>query len=462
MLNRTVDRIKTLPVLLIVTLRPEFKAPWVEQSHVTSVTLNRLGKSAAAAIIVGLVGNKDLPADVMTEIVERTDGIPLFVEEMTKSLLEAENEDTARRSVAAVPSPALAVPASLHASLMARLDRLGRAKEVAQIGAAIGREFSHAVLAAVVRQPEADLASALDRLIAAGGATCIPSPSKETEAGRRAPAADPASPGSVGIVASEMLELAATDPDAYLGLPTALNNPLLHHTIIGLEALEQMEMAGYWPDIIIGCVGGGSNFSGLAAPFLGKMLREKRKVRAIAAEPAACPSLTRGRYAYDFLDTARMGPMVKMHTLGSNFMPPVFHAGGLRWHGMAPLVSHLKELNLIEAVALPQKSCFEAGVMFARCEGIVPAPEANHAVRAAIDEALKCKEEGTARTILFNLSGHGNFDMQAYADYFAGKLEDRDLDQTALDVAPVYGWFTEGFDTRDLKEVKALLEELAA
>ena len=232
-----------------------------------------------------------------------------------------------------------------------------------------------------------------------------------------------------------MLELAATDPDAYLGLPTALNNPLLHHTIIELEALEQMEMAGYWPDIIIGCVGGGSNFSGLAAPFLGKMLREKRKVRAIAAEPAACPSLTRGRYAYDFLDTARMGPMVKMHTLGSNFMPPVFHAGGLRWHGMAPLVNHLKELNLIEAVALPQKSCFEAGVMFARCEGIVPAPEANHAVRAAIDEALKCKEEGTARTILFNLSGHGNFDMQAYADYFAGKLEDRDLDQTALDAA---------------------------
>ncbi len=267
------------------------------------------------------------------------------------------------------------------------------------------------------------------------GATCIPSPSNETEAGRRALAADPASLGSVGIVASEMLELAATDPDAYLGLPTALNNPLLHHTIIGLEALEQMEMAGYWPDIIIGCVGGGSNFSGLAAPFLGKMLREKRKVRAIAAEPAACPSLTRGRYAYDFLDTARMGPMVKMHTLGSNFMPPGFHAGGLRWHGMAPLVSHLKELNLIEAVALPQKSCFEAGVMFARGEGIVPAPEANHAVRAAIDEALKCKQEGTARTILFNLSGHGNFDMQAYADYFAGKLEDRELDQSALDAA---------------------------
>jgi tryptophan synthase beta chain len=267
------------------------------------------------------------------------------------------------------------------------------------------------------------------------GATCVPSPSRETEAGRRALAADPTSPGSIGIVASEMLELAATDPDAQLGMSSLLNFALLHHTVIGLEALEQMEMAGYWPDIIIGCVGGGSNFSGLAAPFLGKMLREGRKVRAIAAEPAACPSLTRGRYAYDFLDSAHIGPVLKMHTLGSNFMPPGFHAGGLRFHGTAPLVSHLKELGLIEAVALRQKECFEAGVTFARCEGIVPAPEANHAVRAAIDEALKCKQEGTTRTILFNLSGHGNFDMQAYADYFAGELEDRDLDQAVLDAA---------------------------
>jgi tryptophan synthase beta chain len=267
------------------------------------------------------------------------------------------------------------------------------------------------------------------------GATCIPSPSNETDAGRRALAADPTSAGSIGIVASEMLELTAKDPEALIGMSSVLNFPLLHQTVIGLEALEQMEMAGYWPDIIIGCVGAGSNFSGLAAPFLGKMLREKHNLRAIAAEPAACPSLTRGRYAYDFLDSARSGPIAKMHTLGSNFMPPGFHAGGLRFHGTAPLVSHLKELGLIEAVALRQKACFEAGVMFARGEGIVPAPEANHAVRVAIDEALKCKQEGTARTILFNLSGHGNFDMQAYADYFAGKLEDRDLDQTALDAA---------------------------
>jgi tryptophan synthase beta chain len=265
------------------------------------------------------------------------------------------------------------------------------------------------------------------------GATCIPSPSNETEAGRRALAADPTSPGSLGIAASETLEVAATDPEAHMGMSSVLNFTLLHHTVVGLEVLEQMEMAGHWPDIIIGCVGGGSNFLGLAAPFLGRVLREKGKLRAIAAEPAACPSLTRGRYAYDFLDSGRIGPVVKMHTLGSNFMPPSFHAGGLRWHGMAPLLSHLKNLGLVEAVALPQKACFEAGVMFARCEGIVPAPEANHAVRAAIDEALKCKEEGTARTILFNLSGHGNFDMQAYADYFAGKLEDRDLDQAALE-----------------------------
>ena len=178
------------------------------------------------------------------------------------------------------------------------------------------------------------------------GATCIPSPSNETEAGRRALAADPTSPGSLGIAASETLEVAAADPEAHMGMSSVLNFTLLHHTVVGLEVLEQMEMAGHWPDIIIGCVGGGSNFLGLAAPFLGRVLREKGKLRAIAAEPAACPSLTRGRYAYDFLNSGRIGPVVKMHTLGSNFMPPTFHAGGLRWHGMAPLLSHLKNLGL--------------------------------------------------------------------------------------------------------------------
>jgi tryptophan synthase beta chain len=267
------------------------------------------------------------------------------------------------------------------------------------------------------------------------GATCTPSPSNETEAGKAILAQDPKSPGSLGIAISEAVEVAAKNPDTNYSLGSVLNHVLLHQTVIGIEALEQMEMAGFWPDVVIGCTGGGSNFSGLVLPFLGKKLREKKDVRIVAAEPAACPSLTRGKYAYDFGDTGHLTPLVKMHTLGSTFIPPGFHAGGLRYHGMAPLVSHLKELNLIEAVAVKQTPCFEAGVTFARAEGIVPAPEATHAVRAAFDEALKCKQEGKARTILFNLSGHGHFDMQAYADYFAGKLEDKDYDEAKLKAA---------------------------
>jgi tryptophan synthase beta chain len=192
---------------------------------------------------------------------------------------------------------------------------------------------------------------------------------------------------------------------------------------------------GAYPDIIVGCTGGGSNFAGLTFPFIGAQLRGGKKVRVIAAEPAACPSLTRGRYAYDFGDTAHMTPLVKMHTLGSTFMPPGFHAGGLRYHGMAPLVSHLKELGLIEAEAYKQNSCFEAGLMFARAEGIVPAPEANHAVRGAIDAALAAKRDGTSPVILFGLCGHGHFDMQAYTDYLAGKLDDKGYDQKDLDKA---------------------------
>jgi tryptophan synthase beta chain len=199
--------------------------------------------------------------------------------------------------------------------------------------------------------------------------------------------------------------------------------------------MAQLEMADDYPDVIVGCTGGGSNFAGIVFPFLGAQLRGGRKVRIVAVEPAACPSLTRGKYAYDFGDTAHLTPLVKMHTLGSAFTPPGFHAGGLRYHGMAPLVSHVKELGLIEAVAYHQTKCFEAGVQFARVEGILPAPEANHAVRGAIDEAIRCREEGTPRTILFNLCGHGHFDMQAYMDYFAGKLEDRDYDPAELAMA---------------------------
>jgi tryptophan synthase beta chain len=267
------------------------------------------------------------------------------------------------------------------------------------------------------------------------GATCIPSPSTETDSGRAILATHPDSPGSLGIAISEAVEVAAKNPDTNYALGSVLNHVLLHQTVIGIEAIEQMAMAGFWPDVVIGCAGGGSNFAGLVFPFIGKKLREGAAVRAIAVEPAACPTLTHGTYAYDFGDTGHLTPLVKMYTLGSQFVPPGFHAGGLRYHGMSPLVSHLKELGLIEARAVHQTPCFEAGVMFARAEGIVAAPESTHAVRVAVDEALAAKAEGKSRTILFNLSGHGHFDMQAYTDYFAGKLQDRDYDEAALNAS---------------------------
>jgi tryptophan synthase beta chain len=199
--------------------------------------------------------------------------------------------------------------------------------------------------------------------------------------------------------------------------------------------MAQLDMAGDYPDIVVGCTGGGSNFAGIAFPFIGAQLRGGRKVRVVAIEPAACPSLTRGRYAYDFGDTGHLTPLVKMHTLGSTFTPPPFHAGGLRYHGMAPLVSHCLQLGLIEAKAYTQSEVFSAGVQFARAEGIIPAPEANHAVRGAIDEALRCRTEGSSKTILFNLCGHGHFDMQAYTDYFSGKLVDQQYDENELAMA---------------------------
>jgi tryptophan synthase beta chain len=267
------------------------------------------------------------------------------------------------------------------------------------------------------------------------GARCIASPSNETDSGRAILKEHPDSPGSLGIAISEAVEVAAKDPKIKYSLGSVLNHVLLHQTVIGQEAIEQLAMAGDDPDVVIGCAGGGSNFAGLAFPFIGLQLRGGRKRRIIAVEPAACPSLTRGKYAYDFGDTAHLTPLVKMHTLGSTFIPPGFHAGGLRYHGMSPLVSHAKELGLIEAKAYHQKACFEAGVQFARCEGIVPAPEATHAVRCAIDEALRCKQEGKKETIVFNLSGHGHFDMQAYINYFEGKLVDQNYDEKELAMA---------------------------
>src|SRR5271167_4336559 len=235
-------------------------------------------------------------------------------------------------------------------------------------------------------------------LMEAWGAQCVASPSTETESGRRILAEHPNSPGSLGMAISEAVEVAAQDPDTKYSLGSVLNHVLLHQTVIGQEAMAQLEMAGDYPDIIVGCTGGGSNFAGIAFPFIGAGLRGGPKPRVIACEPFACPSLTRGKYAYDFGDTGHLTPLVKMHTLGSTFVPPGFHAGGLRYHGMAPLVSLLQELGLADAVTVQQLDAFAAGIQFARAEGLVPAPESNHAIAETIRQALEAKAEGKPRT----------------------------------------------------------------
>jgi len=257
------------------------------------------------------------------------------------------------------------------------------------------------------------------------GAQVTASPSRETASGRAILDQDPDCSGSLGIAISEAVEVAAQDPHTKYALGSVLNHVLLHQTVVGLETIEKLKLADDWPDIIIGCAGGGSNFAGIAFPFIGaKWRRQSPGARIIAVEPAACPSLTKGKLTYDFGDTAHLTPLVKMHTLGSTFVPPGFHAGGLRYHGMAPLVSHVLKLGEIEATAVPQLEVFASAVRFARAEGIIPAPEPAHAIAIAIREALTCKREGTRRTILFNLCGHGHFDMQAYTDYLANKLRD--------------------------------------
>jgi tryptophan synthase beta chain len=256
------------------------------------------------------------------------------------------------------------------------------------------------------------------------GATVVASPSEETNAGRAILADDPQSTGSLGIAISEAVEEAGGREDTKYSLGSVLNHVLLHQTVIGQEAIAQMGMAGEEPDVVIGCAGGGSNFSGIAFPFLRRRLRGQASTRFLAVEPASCPSLTKGEYRYDFGDTAGIAPMVKMHTLGHDFRPAPIHAGGLRYHGMAPMVSHLHELGFIEARAYAQNACFEAAVQFARTEGIIPAPESSHAIRAAIDEAVAAREAREARVILFNLSGHGFFDLAAYDQYLAGSLPD--------------------------------------
>ncbi len=266
------------------------------------------------------------------------------------------------------------------------------------------------------------------------GATVNPSPSPHTAAGRQVLARDPHAPGSLGIAISEAVEDAAKHDDTKYALGSVLNHVLLHQTVIGLEAIEQMKLCEAFPDVVIGCCGGGSNFAGLAFPFL-KAKLSGRALRLVAVEPTACPTLTRGRYAYDFGDTAGLTPLLKMHSLGHAFVPPPIHAGGLRYHGMAPLVSALYDQGLIEAVACPQRSVFEAAVTFARVEGILPAPEAAHAIRAVIDEAARCREVGEDRTILFNLSGHGHFDLSAYDRYLKGEMEEEHPSSAELERA---------------------------
>jgi tryptophan synthase beta chain len=259
------------------------------------------------------------------------------------------------------------------------------------------------------------------------GAKVYPSPTNLTDAGRQILAQDPNSTGSLGIAISEAVEMAAKDETTKYALGSVLNHVLMHQTVIGLEALKQLEKAGDMPDIVVAPFGGGSNFAGIAFPFLRLNFDEGKKIRCIASEPASCPKLTRGVFRYDFGDTVGMTPLLPMYTLGHNFVPSPIHAGGLRYHGAGVIVSQLLKDGLIEARSHHQNECFEAGLQFARAEGIVPAPEANHAIRTVIQEALRCKEEGVSKTILFNLCGHGNFDMASYEAYLSGKLVDEEV-----------------------------------
>jgi tryptophan synthase beta chain len=268
------------------------------------------------------------------------------------------------------------------------------------------------------------------------GSKVYASPTDRTNYGRSVLAQDPNSPGSLGIAISEAVEVAATSGgQKKYSLGSVLNHVLMHQSVIGEEALKQMDLANEYPDVVIGCVGGGSNFAGIAYPFLRENLKNGKRTRLLAVEPTAAPSLTKGIYTFDYGDTAKMAPVVKMHTLGHGFVPPSIHAGGLRYHGMAPSLSAFHDAGLIDAVAVKQKPTFEAAIQFARAEGIIPAPESAHAIRAAIDEALDAKAKGEKRVILFNLSGHGNFDMAAYEAYLGGKLEDYEYPEEAVQAA---------------------------
>ncbi len=266
------------------------------------------------------------------------------------------------------------------------------------------------------------------------GARVFPSPSTLTNVGREILSKDPGSPGSLGIAISEAVEVAAMNDDTHYALGSVLNHVCLHQTIIGLETKKQLALVDDYPDVVIACAGGGSNFAGIGFPFAQDKINGKQ-VRIVAVEPSACPSMTKGRFTYDYGDEAKMAPIVEMYTLGHGFIPPSIHAGGLRYHGMSPLVSRLKHDGIVEAVSVPQKACFESAILFSRTEGIIPAPESSHAIRTAIDEALKAKEEGKEKTIVFNLSGHGHFDLASYDMYLSGKLEDYEYPEEMINEA---------------------------
>ena len=328
--------------------------------------------------------------------------------------------------------PNTAVPQAFY-NAQAGIRRLATETGAGQWGSALalaGRLFGIAVRVYMVRVSY-EQKPFRRSLIETWGAEVIASPSRVTQAGRNVLGADPESPGSLGIAISEAVEEAASRADTNYSLGSVLNHVLLHQSVIGLEARRQLEKVGEYPDAVFASCGGGSNFGGIAFPFFADKATG-RKVRLVAVEPTSCPTLTRGSYAYDFGDTAGLTPLMLMYTLGHDFVPPRIHAGGLRYHADSPLVSQLVHEGLVEAKAVPQLATFEAGVTFARTEGIVPAPESSHAIRAVIDEALECKERKEPRVLLFNLSGHGHFDMAAYDQYFRGELVDFDYPAEAI------------------------------
>lgn len=378
----------------------------------------------------------DIPAEVM-DIYRLYRPTPLHRARRLEQLLQTpariyyKNESV---SAAGSHKPNTAIPQAYY-NKEAGIKRLATETGAGQWGSALALACSYFGLECVVYMVKISYQQKPYRrsLIETWGASVHASPTDLTDSGRKALSANPDMLGSLGLAISEAVEDAAGRTDTNYALGSVLNHVLLHQTITGLEAQEQLRKVGDYPDVVIGCCGGGSNLGGISFPFLRDKLREGREVRVIAVEPGACPTLTRGAYTYDFGDVAGFTPLLMMYTLGHNFEPPGIHAGGLRYHGASPLVSKLYHDRYIEARAYGQTAVFEAAIDFARTEGILPAPESAHAIRCAMDEALVCKETGEEKTILFNLSGHGHLDLAAYDNYFSGKIIDFEYPQELID-----------------------------